>query len=250
MSYPPPDDPNSAQAPAAPAYDGAPAQPSGDLPTSRLSFPPPPPPPPPPGHQTVFSAPPPTPPIMPGYGAQQPYAAQPSYGVQQQPYGAQQYGAQPQAYSAAYGPPAPAVPPQPMAPAKPSPLGEFLRAVVSLDFKTFVTPKVLTVLHVFVMVLAVLSYFGGLISAISAAVWSESPISVVSVLLYIVTGAVGVVVIVAVARVMLEFFAATIQTAENSAKVAETSSSILDQVTPAADGDKDKKDNEDDSSTA
>ncbi len=156
----------------------------------------------------------------------------PAYGVPQQSYGDQygngavppapgQYAGQPyqpqQPYQSPYG--APVGYGAPMYPPQPSPVGEFFRALFSTNFKVFVTSKLLSILYVLVMIGLGLTFILGLISVIGAVITPFGPgvgAGIVTVLVYLIVSAVGMALTLAFARVTLEFFAATIQTAENT----------------------------------
>jgi len=199
MSYPPAD-PNSTPGYGAPL----PMPPVGADPSSAY------------GAQPAYSVPQPPPP--PAYG--QPYAPPPPPPA---PYGQQPYGAAP-----VY------MPPQPAGPPKPSPIGEFFKALFTFNFKVFVTPKILSILYVLIVVLVGLAFIVGLVTSIGAAIaasqFGGGAAGAFGVLVYVVAGAIGVVVTLALMRVTLEFFAATIQTAENTAKAAEHSQSIAENL--------------------
>ncbi|GAA4395932.1 DUF4282 domain-containing protein [Brevibacterium sp. NPDC049920] len=103
----------------------------------------------------------------------------------------------------------------------------FLRALFDLKFEHFITIRFASVIYVIAMVIAVLTWVSAIIASIMMGfamgydIWSGgSSFNPAPVLITIFLGWIPMVVQILLSRIIIEFFAATIRTAQNTTKLA------------------------------
>lgn len=103
----------------------------------------------------------------------------------------------------------------------------FLRALFDLRFEHFITIRFASVIYVIAMVIAVLTWVSAIIASIMMGfamgydIWSGgSSFNPAPVLITIFLGWIPMVVQILLSRIVIEFFAATIRTAQNTTELA------------------------------